>query len=91
MVNAKDALILAKFGLFMIAFAAVVGHLFFWVAAYHRVVGIEKWSQQAAVLIQPWWLLDKELLPAEHDHLRVKALWCFVVYVFAGLAIWFLS
>ena len=89
--NAEDALILAKFGLFLIAFAAVVGHLFFWAAAYHRVVGIEKLSRQLAVLLQPWWLFDKELLPAEHDHLRVKALWCVVVYVLAGLTIWLLS
>ena len=75
----------------MIAFVAVVGHLFFWAAAYHRVVGIEKWSRQISVLISPWWLFDKDLLPAEHDHLRIKALWCFVFYVFIGVVVWLMS
>jgi len=82
---------LIRITLILIAVIAVVGHLALWVVVYHHTTGIEKWSRQADVLISPWWLFNKTLLPAEHDHLRLKALWCFVVYVSAVGAAWYLS
>jgi hypothetical protein len=77
--------------LIAIAAFAVAGHLVLWFIVYQHTTEIEKWSRQADALISPWWLFNKTLLPAEHDHFRQKALWCFVVYVFAGAAAWYLS
>lgn len=80
---------LLKLTLFIVALVAVLGHVVLWVVAYHHVSGIEKWSRQAAALISPWWLFDKTLLPAAHDHLRVKALWFFATYAVAGAILWY--
>lgn len=68
---------------------AIGGHVVMWVFAYQEVRNIESWSQQSRVL-GGWWIFDKDLLPKEHDHLRVTALWCTVVYSACSLLLWYL-
>jgi hypothetical protein len=71
---------------FILALITLVGvglHLFFWFAAYQSVPNIKEWSRQAA-MFNPWWMMDKNLLPAEHDHWRIKVLWSCLAYCVAG-------
>ena len=58
----------------VVTFVALATHIVMWFWAYQEVKGIESWSQQARAL-NAWWIFDKNLLPKEHDHLRVTALW----------------
>lgn len=77
---------------FILAFAVALGVVLYvacWFAAYQSVPRIEKWSQQYAVL-SPWWVFNKKLLPPEHDHWRIKALCSVVLYVAAGILLWYL-
>ena len=68
----------------------VIGFLLSWAQAYRKVENIEKRSQQLAVL-QPWWFLDSQLLPAEHEHIRFRAIKFFVLYLIALLILWWIS
>lgn len=58
----------------VVTVVALATHVVMWFWAYQEVKGIESWSQQARVL-SDLWIFDKDLLPKEHDHLRVTALW----------------
>jgi hypothetical protein len=62
----------------LVAVVALATHVVMWFWAYQEVKGIESWSQQARVL-NGWWIFDRNLLPKEHDHLRVTALWSGVI------------
>ena len=67
----------------------ITAYLFFWIRAYQEVPRREEWSQQASAL-QPWWFLDKKLLPKDQDHLRIKAMVCFFLAVGVSL-IWMVA
>lgn len=58
----------------LVTFVAIATHVVMWFWAYQEVKGIESWSQQSRAL-NAWWIFDKTLLPKEHDHLRITALW----------------
>ena len=68
----------------IVTFVAIATHVVMWFWAYQEVKGIESWSQQARAL-NAWWIFDKNLLPKEHDHLRVTALWSAIV---GGVGSW---
>jgi hypothetical protein len=70
----------------LVTFVALATHLVMWFWAYQEVKGRESWSQQARAL-NAWWLFDKNLLPKEHDHLRITALWSGLV---GACGSWFL-
>lgn len=77
---------------FVLALGAVGGLLAFlmlWLFAYQEVRNIDEWSRQGRALTA-FWFLDKKLLPKEHDHLRVTAMWCFFASGTCGGLLWFL-
>ena len=65
----------------------VIGFLLSWVQAYGKVGNTRKRSQQLVVL-QPWWFLNSQLLPAKHEHIRFRAkLFCTVLNGFTNFMV----
>jgi hypothetical protein len=73
----------------VVTLAALATHVVMWFWAYQEVKGIESWSQQARAL-NAWWVFDQNLLPKEHDHLRITALWSGLVGVAGSWALVYL-
>ena len=61
---------IVKITLIAVVAIGVIGFILSWAQAYRKVENIEKRSQQLAVL-QPWWFLDSQLLPAEHEPINI--------------------
>lgn len=79
--------ILIQIGLMVLVAVGVAGFITSWVRAYHKVENIEKRSQQLAVL-QPWWFLNRKLLLAEFDYIRIQAIKFLLLYLVPLLILW---
>lgn len=75
--------------LFVLAFVSGLAYLglHFW--AYQEIRDKKSWGQQARGL-DDWWVFDKDLLPPEHDHLRIAAGYCLCVATGSSVALWLL-
>ena len=70
---------LIKLALLVTTVAGIAGFAITWVQAYGKIKDTQNKHQQIAVL-QPWWFLDKSLLPKECEYIRFRAVKFFFLY-----------